>query len=74
MYVTNTVIADDDTRSGGKRFGELEKQSTGALQAENTSAGQQLMDSDTRKAMMMEDGVVVRVDSSADLPLHLFVC
>lgn len=59
MYVTTTVLANDDTRSGGKRcVGKLEKHSPAAVQAENTSAGQEFMESDTGTAVMMEDGMV----------------
>lgn len=54
MYVTTTAIADDDTRSGGEGcYGELEKQSAGAVQAENTSAGQQHMDSYSNPTIVM---------------------
>jgi len=58
MYVTATIFANDDTRSGDEGCdGELEKQSTGPLQAENTTAGQQPMDSNTNTANVMCSGV-----------------
>ena len=76
MYVTTTAIAeDDDTRSGGQRCdGELEKQSTGAVQMENTTAGQQLMDSNTSSTIVIESGRIEMVATHDRGLVHFSFC